>query len=132
MKKIVCLILTLVSIFMLAACKEEKYPPVASTEEEKQTVMTISFEGEKYNVRYELYRALFLTLKESVDKNDDSVWNGENKDKYINEIDTLIKERVSEIYSTFHLCKKLGIDVYSKNLNRIYARTSKQALRAVT
>ena len=118
MKKIVCLILLLASIFLLAACKEEKYPPVASTDEEKETVMTISFEGEKYDVRYELYRALFLTLKESVDGNDDSVWSGENKDKYINEIDTLIKERVSEIYSAFHLCKKLGINVYSKKFEQ--------------
>ena len=114
MRKIISLILIIVSIFSLYGCGKEEYPPVASTEEESRVVMTVECEGETYEVKYELYRALFLNLRASVDNGDSTVWSGADKDKYINEIDGMIKSRVSEIYSVFHLAKKLGIDVYSK------------------
>lgn len=105
-------------LFLFASCDKEKYPPVPSTEEEKRVVMTVELDNETYNVTYDLYRALFLNLKESVDGNDSSVWNGDNKDEYIVKIDSLIKERVAEIYSAFHICKKIGIDVYSKTFKK--------------
>jgi hypothetical protein len=114
MKKIIALILIIISVFSLYGCGEEKYPPVASTEDEARVVFTVEIEDERYEIKYELYRAFFLTLREDVDKGDSTVWSGADKDKYVTEIDSLIKSRIAEIYSVFHLAKKLGIDVYSK------------------
>ena len=96
----------------LVSCGE-KYEPVESTAEEKRTVMTISYDGEKYKVPYELYRAFFLQLKPVVDGGNADVWTGENKDEYVTRIDEMILHRISEIYAVFHLCEKADIDVYS-------------------
>lgn len=108
--------LMLTLVFSLSSCKE-KYEPVESTSEEKRTVIDISYDGEKYEVPYELYRAFFLQLKSSVDGGNGEVWTGAEKDSYIAKIDALIYQRISEIYAIFHLCEKADIDVYSKDFD---------------
>jgi hypothetical protein len=104
------------SLLSLSACGS-KYEPVESSSEEKRTVMTISYEGEKYEVAYELYRAFFLQLKSSVDGGDESVWTAENKNKYIEEIDKLICLRICEIYAVFHLCEMADINPFSNKFD---------------
>lgn len=116
MKKIIALILLLSSLFTLFACKKDEYEPVKSTDEESKTVMTLKINGEKYEVKYELYRALFLNYKSLVDGGDNSVWTGSNKDAFIQKIDAMIIERVCEIYAAFAICEKIGFDVYSKDV----------------
>ncbi len=96
-----------------------KYKPVKSTKEELETVMTISYDGKKYKIPYELYRAFFLQLKPSVDKGDGSVWKGADKDKYVNQIDTLICQRICEIYAALYLCEKANINMYSNNIESL-------------
>ena len=108
--------LILTVIFSLSSCGE-KYKPVESTAEEKRTAMKISYDGEKYEVPYELYRAFFLQLKSSVDNGNEEVWTGADKEKYEKAVDELIWQRISEIYAVFHLCEKADIDVYSKDFN---------------
>ena len=63
MKKLIAVILLMASIFSLASCGDERYDPVESSDVEKTVVMTLKIEDETYNVRYELYRALFLNNK---------------------------------------------------------------------
>ena len=119
MKKIIALLLIIATVFALAACKKNKetvYEPVESTAEEARTVMTLSIDGKKYDVRYELYRAFFLTYKSEVDGGDASVWTGETKAAYIAEIDEMIIERVTEIYAAFALCARIGFDIYSDDV----------------
>ena len=119
MKKVLAFILIVaLALPFLFSCGSTKYKPVESTEEEKRVIMTLSFEGEKYEVRYELYRALFLNLKNEVDGGDASVWSGSEKDKYIEKIDALIIEKAAQIFATFHLCKKVEIDVYSRDYEK--------------
>lgn len=119
MKKIIAILLVLTSLFALASCKKDKeYPPVESTEEEARTVMAMEIDGKTYNVRYELYRAFFLTYKSLVDKGDESVWNGENKDEYVEEIDEIIIDRIVEIYAALALCERIGYDIYSKDVEK--------------
>ena len=116
--KLIAFLLIISSLFTLFSCKDdEKYPPVESTDEEKKTVMTMSLDGEDYNIPFELYRAFFLQLKKSVDNGDGSVWTGNDKDKYIKAIDDMILSRIGEIYSVFHLAKKVGIDPHSESIN---------------
>lgn len=119
MKKAIAIILCIISLFTLVSCGETSYPPVESTEEEARVVMTISYEGKKYEVKYELYRALFLNFKKEIDGGDDSVWSGDNKEAYINRIDELIFKRVSEIYAVFHICDKIGIDIYADKYDKM-------------
>ena len=105
------------TLISLVSCGE-KYKPVKSTAEEERTVIEISYDGEKYEVAYELYRAFFLEFKPVIDGGDNSVWTGSEKDKYITAADQLIYQRIAEIYAIFHLCKKAGIDVYSKDYDK--------------
>jgi hypothetical protein len=117
MKKIISILLLAAVLLSLIGCDEE-YEPVASSEIESQVVMTMSLDGEKYNVKYELYRAMFLNLRASVDGGDSSVWNGAEKEKYIAKIDGMIKEQIAQIYSVFHVAKKIGIDIHSEEYDK--------------
>ena len=118
MKKLSFFVLILSFVFILASCGEEKYPPKESSPLESQVAMTINLDGKKYEVKYELYRALFLNLRESVDGGDITVWSGEDKAEYVEKIDSLIKKRATDIYSVLHIADKVGIDVYSKDFDK--------------
>ena len=65
LKKLLCLTLIFAAVLSLAACSA-KYEPVPSTEEEARVVMRFALDGKKYELKYELYRALFLTYKEAL------------------------------------------------------------------
>ncbi len=119
MKKITAFVIFLILTLSLASCscrKTNVYEPIESTEEEARAVMTLTAGDKTYDVRYELYRAFFLTYKSTVDGGDASVWTGDNKDDYINEINALITEQICEIYSVFALCDEIGFDIYSKDV----------------
>ena len=117
MKKIIAIILMLAAVLSVTACAK-KYPAVESTDEEARVVMTMSVNGKSYDVKYELYRAFFLTYKDQVDGGDSSVWSGESKDEYIAEIDAIIIDRIAEIYSAFALCEKIGFNLYSSDVEK--------------
>lgn len=117
MKKLIAMILMLATAISLVACAD-KYPAVESTEDEARTVITMTLDGKSYEVKYELYRAFFLTYKSQIDGGDASVWSGENKDEYISKIDEMIISRVVEIYSAFALCERIGVDLYSKDVEK--------------
>ena len=104
------------TLLTLTSC-DEKYEPVESTAEEKKTVMKISYDGEKYDVPYELYRAFFLQMKSAVDGGNSEVWTGAEKDKYVAMADELVYARIAEIYSVFYLCEKADINVYSSEFD---------------
>lgn len=116
MKKLISFILIIASVMTLASCA--KYKPQKSTDQELTTAMTLSIEDKTYEVPYELYRAFFLQLKSAVDGGDESVWTGADKEKYVEKIDSLILSRVTDIYALFHLCEKVGIDVYSRDVEK--------------
>ncbi len=118
MKKTIALLLCLITLFSLVSCGDKDYPAVESTDEEKRVVMTISVGKNKYDIRYELYRALFLNIKDSIDGGDPSVWTGDEKDKYIKIADELVAQRAAEIYSAFKVAEDIGIDVYSKDFEK--------------
>ena len=117
MKKAAALILLVATIFMLVGCNKV-YKPVDSTEEESRTVMTLSFGNKTYQVKYELYRALFLTYRDEVDGGDRSVWQGESKADYIEKINKRIIERAVDIYSTFAVAESIGINPYSTEVEK--------------
>ena len=123
MKKIIALILLFATVLSVSACvksnsKSNKYPAVESTEDEARVVMTMSIYGKTYEVRYELYRAFFLTYKSQVDGGNPDVWTGEKKDEYISRIDEMIIDRVVEIYSAIAMAENIGFDLYSKDVEK--------------
>ena len=131
LKKIICILLLAATLFLLAACGDDEYPPVESTEEEARVVMTFSFEEETYKLKYELYRALFLNFKSEVDGGDSTVWSGENADKYIAEIDALIKDFASDIFAAFHIAKKIGKDPFSSEVDEQISEQIKLSVNGV-
>ena len=114
MKKLISIIMILATLLGLTSCN--KYKPVPSTEEEARVVMTLNLDGEEYEVKYELYRAMFLAYKPFVDGGDSSVWSGANSTEYVAKIQTMIISRITDIYAALHHAKKLGIDLYSKDV----------------
>ena len=92
------------------------YEPVESTEEEQKTVCTVSVGGETYHVRYELYRALFLTYKSEIDGENPELWEGEGAEALVEEINEKILARISDIYSVIHACALIGFDLYSREV----------------
>lgn len=119
MNKLLAILLILTTVFSFAACnknKNKEYPPVESTDEEARTVMTLSIDGKKYDVKYELYRAFFLTYKSEVDGGNESVWSGDDKNAYVERINDIILDRISEIYAAFAICERIGFDLYSNEV----------------
>ncbi len=117
LKKFVAIVLILSTLILCLASCSEKYPAQPSSEKEQELIFTLKHGEREYEVKYELYRALFLSFKSEVDKGVEGVWSGEDAERYINEINTLIKQRLAEIFAIFTLADELGIDVYSKNYN---------------
>ena len=120
MKKIITILLIFATVLTFAACKKgnKNYPPVESTKEEARTVMTLSIDGKTYDVRYELYRAFFLTYKSQVDGGNPDVWTGSEKDVYIEKINNIILDRITEIYSAFAICERIDFDIYSSDVEK--------------
>ena len=114
MKKIFLLAIIIMLVGSLfVGCGDEKYEPVESTEEEARVVMTLELEGERYEIKYELYRMLFLNNKSARDGGDSAVWSGDRKEEYIGRINEIIINRAAEIFAVLHLGEKSGIDPYS-------------------
>ena len=107
MKKIIALLLALISVLSLASCGEE-FEPVESTEKEKTVVMTMSYGSEEYEIPYELYRAFFLTYKSDFDSSDAD---------YVSKLNEKIINKISEIFAAFYMCEKIGVDVFSRTYN---------------
>nr|MBQ8891102.1 hypothetical protein [Clostridia bacterium] len=118
MKRAVSLFLLLaILLSLLVGCKE-KYPKIESTDEEARVVATLSVGDWEYELKYELYRALFLTYKSEVDGGDPTVWYGDEKEKYIKEISEIIFGRAAEIFAVFELARRIGVDPYSKDIEK--------------
>ena len=113
MKKLFLLTIMLLALLALSSCGS-KYPAVESTEEEARVVMTLELDGKHYDVRYELYRALFLANKYTVDGGDESVWSGANSSDYVAMINEIIYDRVADIYACLYLAESIGDNVYSR------------------
>ena len=116
MKRLIAAIVAVSTLLCLVGCKKDEYTPVESTAEEKKTVVTFADGGETYEAPYELYRTLFYTYKSEFDGGDNSVWQGEGSKILIDAIQKRIFTQMTEIYSAFALCKKIGYDLYSKDV----------------
>ncbi|MBQ7363252.1 MAG: hypothetical protein IJW48_02250 [Clostridia bacterium] len=118
MKRSIAFLIAIFLSFSLVACSGSQYEPVPSTDEEASTVMTLTLGDKEYEVKYELYRALFLTYRDEVSGGDNSVWQGEDSDAYIQKINTLILNRCAAIYSVFAVCEDIGYDLYSSEVDK--------------
>ena len=117
MKKLTALLLAVILILPLFSCSK-KYKPQESSALEASTVYTLSLDGKTYEVKYELYRALFLNFKSLIDGGDESVWTGENKAEYIERINDTVLTLATDIYAAFHLCEKIGVNLYNKSTEK--------------
>ena len=114
MKKTIALLLAVILMLSLASCGSREYEPVASTEEESRVLMTLTVGNKSYSVRYELYRALFLTYRDEIAGKDADTLTDSERD----EINALILDRVSSIYAVFAVCEDIGYDLYSASVDK--------------
>ena len=119
MKKIIAFFLLMVLLIPLVSCSSgTKYTPVESTASEKRVVMTLTLGDKSYDVRYELYRALFLTYRDEVSLGNNDVWVQDGKEAYVDKINTMILDKVTAIYSVFAVCEDIGVNLYSASVDR--------------
>ncbi|MBQ3015843.1 MAG: hypothetical protein IJD79_03580 [Clostridia bacterium] len=118
MKRLLSLILILCTLLSLAACSDKTYEPVPSTDEEKKVLMTFSLEGEKYELRYELYRALFLNHSAEYDKGDKSFWATPEAEDAKQKINARVTSLALDIFAALHLSKEIGYDPYSADAEK--------------
>ncbi len=116
MKKIAAALLIILTLLSAVSCSGS-YKPVKSTKEEAKTVMTVSYDGEDYDIKYELYRAFFLNFKNEVDNGNADAWKSDGAEEYIKKINGMIADNSVKIYAAFALAESLGIDVYSKEFD---------------
>ena len=119
MKKITALILLLATIFTFTACKNSEYKPIPSTEEESRVILSFEIEKEKYEVKYELYRALFLNMAQKYDAGNKDFWKTEAAKEAIPKINNEVFSLAADIFAAIHLSKKIGYDPYSSKTDKL-------------
>ena len=104
MKRLISLILILALALCFFGCKDSEYAPVQSTAEESRVLMRVRYESSTFDVRYELYRAFYLTFRteypESLSEDDRA------------ELEERVLNRIYHVYSTLSLCESLGMSIY--------------------
>ncbi len=131
MKRSIAFLIAIIFLLPLASCSGgEKYEAVPSTDEEKAVIMSLSLGEKTYEVKYELYRALFLTYRDEISGGNESVWQGEGSEKYIEKMNALILERAAAIYSVFAVCEDIGYDLYSASVDKEVGRYIEGAIES--
>lgn len=105
MKKILSLILALTLALCLVGCDNAKYAPVESTADEARVLMRVRYGSSSFDVRYELYRAFYLTMRTDYPDTLSEDDRAELEERVVN--------RIYHVYSTLALCESLGMSVYS-------------------
>ena len=116
MKRIITLFLVIATTLSLVAC--QKYEPVESTKLEATPVATLSYGKENYKVKYELFRAMLLSAKETVSDGDLTRFDGEKGAALLEEARAVALDKIYEIYTAFALCDALKINLYSKDVDK--------------
>ena len=121
MKKLIALILTLATLLLTVGCKKEKYPEIESTKEEARVMMTFRIGSETHEMKYELYRALFLNLSEHYDGGNKAFWSTPESTEALAEINEKILQYTLDIFGVLHVAKSIGFDPYSKEAESLIA-----------
>ncbi len=113
MKKLLCAILIFATAFGLISCSQSKYEPRESTEEELRVVMTVSVGDTEYDIKYELYRALYLNCAADYNDRGEGFFATDEGKAAIDDINARVIDLCGDIYSSIHLANELGFDAYS-------------------
>ncbi len=132
MKKLLSLILILTMLLSLASCGDTEYEPVPSTDEESTVLMTFRFENEKYELKYELYRALFLSYSERYDKGDKTFWNTAAAEDAKAAINQTVIGLAADIFAALHLSKAIGYDPFSRDADKQISEYIKESVEGGT
>ena len=113
LKRILALLLVLCSL-LLVSCGG-KYSEVRSSRKDRQVVAKIG----KYDVKYEIVRALFHTMKPNVDGGDESVWDSAEAPVYFERTMEKVEKYLLDIFGAFALAESVGIDPYGKEIDEM-------------
>ncbi len=103
-KTVIFALVLLLAVGMLASCGDDDkyYPPVESTAEESAVVATMELDGKTYEIKKELYDALYHSYAENTD-----------------DVNSVIIERAADIYATLALATRLGFDPFSEGADKL-------------
>ncbi len=105
------LILLLACLFTFTACSDDGYyDPIDSTWKEEEVVIEL---GED-EVRYELFRYLFMSHIDEFDGGNRNAWSGAEADKMWQVAKEVVAKDICDIYAVFKICRKYGIDPESE------------------
>ena len=116
MKRFFTLLLAIAMCLSLASCR--KYKPQKSTKREATPIATMQYGNETFEVNYELFRAMFLSAKETVSNGDLTKFNGSEGAALLEEARAVALDKIYDIYTAFALCEALDIDLYSRAVDK--------------
>ncbi len=111
LQSLVCLLCLAACLLCFSGC--DKYAEKRSSKKDRTVVADVG----GYEVRYELYRALFYTYRATVDGGDGSVWTGPDSAVYLARIKEMIEDGWRELYGTFAMAAACGIDPFSDGVD---------------
>ena len=117
------LCLSLLLTVSLCACG---YKPVASTAEEGRAVF---FLDGTHEVKYELFRFVFLQKKQAESDGNEEYFANKNKTELFERYAEEAEAEAAKVYAMFSLCSKYGIDPYSEEIEEEITETLKQTIK---
>ncbi len=89
------------------------YKPVKSTKEESRAMASLG----SNTVRYELVRAFLHAFRGGYDGGDAAVWSSADAETLFAALKADAMAQIAEIYATFAVCEKYGIDPYGNKVD---------------
>ncbi|MFA5561860.1 MAG: hypothetical protein WDA00_04395 [Eubacteriales bacterium] len=113
MKRLLSCLLLLAAGLSLAGC-ERNYQEAKSTPQEKQVVARLG----DYEIRYDLFRALFYAMKDELDGGDGQAWEGASGEALWQTALDQIEGALADLYAVFDLCREIGVDPFGREIDK--------------
>ena len=107
-------LLLICTTLLLTGCSGG-YREERSSRKDREIVAKIG----KFEIKYELVRALFHTVKGDVDGGDETLWTSDKADEYFAQAMKKVEEYLLSIYGTFAYAKSIGIDPYGREIDKM-------------
>ncbi len=102
------------SLASLTSCDDEFYDPIKSSSRDRKVIAEL---GEE-EVKFELFRYIFMSRQDEYDGGDRSRWQGADADALWQAAKADVIDEICEIYAVFEVARKWGIDPYGENIDR--------------
>ncbi len=110
--QITACLLILLTLTTLVACDDDYYDPIKSSSHDRRVLAEFGDE----EVKYELFRFIFMSRINSFDGGDRTKWSGEAGAALWETAKSAVMQEICEIYAVFAVCRDWGIDPEGENI----------------